>query len=946
MTRTWFSKRRERRMERTVLERRARVRERNQRLLAFLLPVAAFYFGFALYGLWPFGNRHLLAHDLYHQYAPFLLELRRKLLSGESLFFSWSGGLGVNFYSFFTYYIASPLNLLIVLFPVKHITEAVLFLTLLKIGLSGLFFREFLSGAFRKNDVLASLFACFYALSTWVYAYAWNIMWLDTLVFFPLAALGLVELVRDRRVGRFIVALTLMLMTNYYTAFFGCVFLFFYYFVLRVQFVPGPKPAKERMSAFGRFAGCAIVSALLSAVILWPTARALAITSASGDAFPKGFTFHQALMDLLGRLTPLRPPKIMSGFPNIYAGMPVLLLVPAFFANPKRRAKVRLAYGALTAFLLFSFQSRTLSFLWHGAHYPNSLDFRYAFVFVLLALAMAYQAAGDPLRDQLPVVRWTAIVTLLLLMVEQRLIENDNWSHWRIVAVLGFAVMYGMIFATLDRPMEARHEKLPLMQGIRYHAERPAGRRPASRRMLIASRPVAHTSLPPFDRPRHRAKRRMQGATAALIIVFVAEILIHAVSSSAMFNEVAPLGDRAYYVDNPKSVEFYQYTDTLRRLHAGEPWRAEVLPSTTVNDSFLYGTNGFSLFASPFPESSIDYFSDLGYPTNGVNSFQYKESTIVMDSVLSIDYLMVDRARVFEDHTRRLVDEGAETRLYKNDDALPFGFFVPSDAADVSIDYLAGDALDEQNRLVAALGGEPYVLQKDAFRPWEHEGCYVERSYDDYTFHVIREQGDTEWAFLIYEVPEDGNYYIFWRDESVDIEYGNGFINDQQFFQLGGGKVGIGDVGFLRAGTELHYRVSMNSDRRVDGTFRACVGRLDEAAWERTRHRLAEGGLKLDRFTTTSFAGTIDAPENGYIFLPTTANPGWTFTVDGTRVRPTDIRGSFILVPVTAGTHTLTADFVPVGFYPGLIISLVTLAGIVAVAFYRHRRGRKGDVNA
>jgi uncharacterized membrane protein YfhO len=269
----------------TLLEERERATERKQRLLAFLLPVLAFYIGFAAHGLWPVGNRHLLAYDLYHQYAPFLLELKRKILSGDTLFYSWAGGLGVNFYSLFTYYVASPLNILTIFFPDQNITEAVMLLTLLKIGFSSLFFREFLCGAFRKSDPLASLFGSFYALSAWVYAYSWNIMWLDTLVWFPLAALGLVQLVRDGKARLFVFSLTLMLVTNYYTAFFGCVYLFFYYFVLRVQF---KRPlsryeVKSRWSeplvAFGKFAGFSVLSALLAGVVLWPTAKALAITS-------------------------------------------------------------------------------------------------------------------------------------------------------------------------------------------------------------------------------------------------------------------------------------------------------------------------------------------------------------------------------------------------------------------------------------------------------------------------------------------------------------------------------------------------------------------------------------------------------------------------------------------------------------------------------------------
>jgi len=280
-------------------------------------------------------------------------------------------------------------------------------------------------------------------------------MWLDTLVLFPLAALGLVQLVRDGKMRLFVVSMTLMLLTNYYTAFFACAFLLLYYFVLRVQFrTPSgqrdPKYSRyEPLISFGKFAGGAVLSALLAGIVLCPTVRALSITSAAHDAFPQGFTFTQAFLDTLGRMTPLRPPNIMSGLPNIYAGMPVIMLLPAFFADKRRPRGVRLAYGALLGFLLFSFQSRTLSFLWHGAHYPNSLDFRYAFVFILLVLAMAYQAAGDDLSRHVAPVAFTAAAIFVLLLAEQRYQLNDALSHWRIAVFLVFVVGYLMVFSEL-----------------------------------------------------------------------------------------------------------------------------------------------------------------------------------------------------------------------------------------------------------------------------------------------------------------------------------------------------------------------------------------------------------------------------------------------------------------------------------------------------------------
>ncbi|NLB27690.1 MAG: YfhO family protein, partial [Clostridiaceae bacterium] len=194
---------------------------------------------------------------------------------------------------------------------------------------------------------------------------------------------------------------------------------------------------------------------------------------------------------------------------------------------------------------------------------------------------------------------------------------------------------------------------------------------------------------------------------------------------------------------------------------------------------------------------------------------------------------------------------------------------------------------------------------------------------------------DADWAFLVYDVPQDGIYYIFWEDESAGINYSNGFIRDYEFFQLGGSKKGIGDVGFLEAGSQLHFRVSMSSEDAVNGTFRACVARLDEEGWQMARDKLAAHSLILDQFSSNFFSGEITAPRDGYLFLPTTGNPGWTFKVDGQVTSAQTVRGSFILIPLDAGPHTISARFVPQGFFTGLALSLASLAAVLAWAGYQ-----------
>jgi uncharacterized membrane protein YfhO len=166
-------------------------------LFAFFLPVLILEIAYIANGIFPFGNRDILMVDLYHQYAPFISDLQDKLRSFSSPLYSWSGGLGTSYLPLYSYYLASPLNLITVLFPKDNLTEAVLVLTLLKVGLSGTCFSFYLKGVHGEKSLITVAFSMLYALSGYVLAFSWNIMWMDAIYFLPLIMLGLVKLIRD-----------------------------------------------------------------------------------------------------------------------------------------------------------------------------------------------------------------------------------------------------------------------------------------------------------------------------------------------------------------------------------------------------------------------------------------------------------------------------------------------------------------------------------------------------------------------------------------------------------------------------------------------------------------------------------------------------------------------------------------------------------------------------
>ena len=55
-----------------------------------------------------------------------------KIKHGGSMFYSWNIGLGADFISLYAYYLASPLNWLLLLCPQNHVIEFMTLLVILK----------------------------------------------------------------------------------------------------------------------------------------------------------------------------------------------------------------------------------------------------------------------------------------------------------------------------------------------------------------------------------------------------------------------------------------------------------------------------------------------------------------------------------------------------------------------------------------------------------------------------------------------------------------------------------------------------------------------------------------------------------------------------------------------------------------------------------------------
>ena len=416
-------------------------------LAAFFVPVLVLVVIFAQRGIFPFGEECFLRTDMYHQYAPFFSEFQYKLTHGGSLLYSWDIGMGVNFSALYAYYLASPMNWLVALCPRQFLIEFMTVLIVIKTGLSGLFFTWYLRKHTGTREFGSCFFGIFYALSGYMAAYSWNIMWLDCILLFPVILFGLERLVKEKKGMVYCIALGLSILSNYYISIMICIFMVIYAAVLVILYPP--KKGKEFAATAGRFTLYSLLAGGLAAVVLLPEIYALQATASGNFDFPKTVSSYFSIVDMIARHIGNVQTEIgLDHWPNIYCGVAVLMLLLLYLGNKNIKIKEKAVYFSLLLFFYASFSVNVLNFIWHGFHYPNSLPCRQSFIYIALVLVMCYKAylelKNTPWKH-IVMAFWGAAAFVILA---EKLVDNEEQFHFAVfyAAILFLALYTGCIY--------------------------------------------------------------------------------------------------------------------------------------------------------------------------------------------------------------------------------------------------------------------------------------------------------------------------------------------------------------------------------------------------------------------------------------------------------------------------------------------------------------------
>lgn len=606
----------------------------------------------AFSGLYPFGETTNLLWDQDIQYVDYFAYFRDVLLGKASIGYSFSKSLGGSLVALFGYYLACPLNLLVVFFSREQIPFFLFLLTMVKLGLAGgsasVFFRKRFT-QLSENAVIALSLG--YGLMQYSMLQMSNIMWLDGVILLPLLLLGVYRLVQDGKRGMLYWMVLVSVAVNWYTGYMTCLFAGVYF--LYEQALAWKTHGKEENRKVYKNCVIAMITVILgvlgSCFVFYPVFRGL---QNGKDVFDPGIfypQFYDALWD------GLRGFSLGSVFVTVsfYCGLLLLGFMGYYFVSKEIEKREKIISGIAVAFAFISCWFVPLDCIWSGLRFVGSYRFRYSFVFIFLLLIIAargmiaYQNAKQKLA--LVYVGMAGLMAVLYLLMA--------YETKKFILTMVFLLMYGAVF-------------------------------------LFAKESGMGKKL----------------RNACLYILLVSELIINGIFTFEWNYSESETAQKYsdYVVEEEKLVQevknyddsvFYRMDTTTKRDQ--NPGRRSAL----LNEAMVYGYSGIAHYSSTYDKNISDVLNYAGYSTQ-LDLSIFGESILPMDALFGLKYLLSDREEAGYEKVEGLQSYNGK-QVYYNPYALGLGF----GASDSALDYADGDnAFLYQNSLFSHLLGRDVEL--------------------------------------------------------------------------------------------------------------------------------------------------------------------------------------------------------------------------------------------
>ncbi|UQS85296.1 YfhO family protein [Apilactobacillus apisilvae] len=530
--------------------------------------------------MFPFGNGSILTVDLGQQYVDFFSFYKRTIntLNFGNLFYSFSNGYGGEMTSIWSYYLMSPLNLIIAILPKSFMNGSIMLITLLKYGLSGLSFGYLIKTKKVKNNLTIPIFATSYAMNGWIIANQLNIIWLDAMIILPIIILGIDNIIKKNSYKVYLISLTAIIIINYYMAFMICIFSCTYFIA---NYVIKYSNINNKIKMILKYIGTSLTAFLISSWLMIPNIIALKDGKGQYTISNIKWKFEYNPLDMISKSLngAFNFDQIPSGYPNIFIGSIALISMISFFFNHNIRIKKRVIYFLLLSFLIISMSFEPLDLLWHAFQFPVWYPYRFSFITCFL---IAYLGAIG--FNSLPKeINITLIIKVSVILVAGMLYVGVNINRFTFLSIEKYIISLLILAITF----------LIIM--------------------LINKKTFKYYLL-------------------SLLIITICDMGINTFNS---LNSISYVNNSDYTTYNKilsNKISSIQKNDNSFYRIGKSFYR-------TKNDPLENNFNGGSVFSSTLQKKNTEFESKIGIPFNS-GSIDYSNGTLFTDSLLSFKYII------------------------------------------------------------------------------------------------------------------------------------------------------------------------------------------------------------------------------------------------------------------------------------------------------------------
>lgn len=901
---------------------------------------------YAILEIFPFGSNTTAFSDAVGQYVPMLAEMTEKIRTGSSLFFTWHAGRGTNFLATISYYLASPLNLIALLFNESDVDNAFSIITLLKPVLMSLTFGIYLKNVYKKNDLSIPIFSILWAFSGFIIGALFFVSWMDSIIYLPLVILGLKNLLDGKSGWLYSLFLGLAIISNFYIGWMVCIFCIIYlvyHFISDESIVyegvstqnDDGKPEGEDdedsvnifaifknsylLSTLFRFALSSLVAGAFSAILSLPTVYALQNTLKGTTSMSSTLT----PMDIWGLLA-----SHIIPFKNIYdtlgscecifafCGIMTVILCTAYFFT--KGISVRKKAG--NAFLLLAFWASMLLyplyFTWHGFGEPYGIMFRFAFIYSFVLLKIAYEAFCN--IKNIPIYGLLAgllVCGIDIFAIKQNGLFNAYFASMEyIMPIALFAVLFTVALVLISKGIKAKQ------------------------------------------------------ITAILLVTVIFETAILNRDNINNRDLTSLISERDVVQEFSKDIEDSEYLSFAKK-------------DTTFNDIAMYGmlfnNNDNSTYSSLANGDYTLAMMCFGCNGNGINAADgAKEQTPIFNMFYPTKYYLDGSEHLSENKFRKEIVSKDGYTLYENNYTMPFMYTIsktigewdsfayisPADDQKAAFKYITG--LDKDVLSYNKTEGIEYVNCEPLLNVDRLDETNIDQGYSDEYYEFLESKmlrfstkitDTTKPAYITINssAQNDGIMYLFidvtqFTDLKISI---NG--TERKYSAFGVGENRTYEIGEVKKGDILSvelggYRREKDANGNVYPTPYEAIGALsytvDMDVFEEGYNKLdAMSDTEMIEFSDTYVKAKVTSCEDGVLYIPTPYDEGWTVLVDGVETPLYEHESHILMTGITKGEHVIEMKYCPVGFVSGAIITGVSISILVAWAIIATKRCKKEE---